>query len=251
MRRNVLFLGQKPIGEACFEALTRAGDGIRIAGAVSNDSTANWWKSAGIYAACAQNGIPFISNAERNDRPILELIRREGVDTLISVQHAWILPKEIIEAVSGFAFNLHMAKLPEYKGYNTFSHAIINGEREYYTTLHWLAERVDSGNLVMEKAVAIEPDETAESLYKKASTASLECFEAFLRLLISGGEIPSVPLSGDPRFYSRNSLEALKRITDFSDLEHVGRVVRACTFGGFEPPYFIAGGRKYHISFGG
>jgi methionyl-tRNA formyltransferase len=249
MTRKILFLGQKPIGEKCFEIiLNQQCDELKICGAVSNNTDNKWWKSARIYEQSKKHNIPFISNEARNNEQILDLILKEEIDTIILVQHEWILPKSIIEAVNGAAFNLHMAKLPEYKGCNTFSYAIINGEKDYYTTILFMTEDVDAGDIVIEESVSVASDETAWSLYKKVSDLSLICFDRFVSLLKTNEPIPAKPMVGESRFYSRNDLEKVKNITDFSDLEKVGRIVRACTFSGFEPAYFSCGGIKYYIS---
>ena len=249
MTRRILFLGQKPIGEKCFDIILKERcDALKICGAVSNDTYNKWWKSARIYEKSNKHNIPFIPNEARNNEQILDLILREEINTIISVQHEWILPKRIIEAVNGSAFNLHMAKLPEYKGYNTFSFAIINGDKEYSTTIHIMAEDVDAGDIVIEESVCIASDETAQTLYEKVSELSLICFNRLVNLLKKSEPIPAKHMVGKSRFYSRNDLGKIKNITDFTDLEKVGRIVRACTFSGFEPAYFTCCGIKYYIS---
>jgi len=249
MTKKILFLGQKPVGEKCFDILLdNQCDSLKICGAVSNVVDTKWWKSARIYEESKKHNIPFISNEGRNNEQILDLILKKKINTIISVQHEWILPKEIIEAVCGFAFNLHMAKLPEYKGYNTFSFAIINGDKDYYTTIHMMAEDVDAGDIVIEESVCITSDETAQTLYEKVSSLSISCFNNFVDLLKNNKPIPTKPMFGESRFYSRNDLEKIKNITDFSDLEKVGRIVRACTFSGFEPAYFSCNEIKHYIT---
>ena len=249
MTRKILFLGQKPIGEKCFDILLNERcETLEICGAVSNITENKWWKSARIFEQSKKNNIPFISNEVRNNEQILELIKKEGINTIISVQHEWILPGKILEAVKGSAFNLHMAKLPEYKGYNTFSFAIINGDKDYTTTIHMMAEDVDAGDIVIEESVSIASDETAQTLYEKVSNVSIACFCKLVDLLKRNKPVPARPMSGESRFYSRNDLEKIKNITDFSDLKKVGRIVRACTFSGFEPAYFSSGGIKYYIT---
>lgn len=249
MTRRILFLGQKPIGEKCFNiVLDQQCDALKICGAVSNITDNKWWKSARIYEQSKKHNIGFISNEARNNEQILDLIIKEEINTIISVQHEWILPKRIIEAVNGSAFNLHMAKLPEYKGYNACSFAIINGDKDFYTTIHIMAEDVDAGDIVIEESVRITSDETARTLYEKISDLSLICFDRLVTLLKNNEPIPTKPMVGESRFYNRNDLEKIKNITDFSDLEKVGRIVRACTFSGFEPSYFYCGDIKYYIS---
>lgn len=246
--RRILFLGQKPIGEQCFDILLKNRDReFSVCGAVSNMDTRCWWKSAGIYERATQDGIPFIDNQARHEEAIAKLIAEQRINTLLSVQHAWIIGAPLLQAVGGQAFNLHMAKLPEYKGYNAFSFAIINGDTDYYTTIHWMASKVDAGDIIMERQIPITQEETAGSLYKKAEAASLKCFSEFVDMLKTGVTIPAKPIQGTPQFYGRDSLEKVREITDFTDLTYVDRVVRGCVFPGFQGAYFTANGHKYYI----
>ena len=57
---------------------------------------------------------------------------KEKINTLISVQHKWIMSKKILSKFGCNAFNFHNAKLPEYKGYNSLSHSILNGDSKHF-----------------------------------------------------------------------------------------------------------------------
>tara|TARA_Y100000589_G_C26686737_1_gene440086 strand:+ start:98 stop:328 length:231 start_codon:yes stop_codon:yes gene_type:complete len=63
--------------------------------------------------------------------------------------------------------NLHNAKLRDYKGYNSISHAIIESKKDFTSTIHWMAQEVDSGDKIVEGVVPIHSNDTALSLYKK------------------------------------------------------------------------------------
>ncbi len=127
---RVLYIGQKWIGEKCFAYLhSKQSDSLQICGAVSNISADVWWKSNGIYTRCLDGGVPFLSNERRNNDQILKMIADFDINTIFSVQHRWILPRTLLESVKYRAFNLHNAKLPDYKGNNICNHAILNRDR--------------------------------------------------------------------------------------------------------------------------
>ena len=246
--RRILFLGQKPIGEACFDVLLQnQNERFSVCGAVSNVNTNCWWKSANVYKTAIERGIPFIDNRKRHYEEITELIAAERINTIISVQHAWILPDSILQRVDGQAFNLHMAKLPDYQGYNAFSFAIINGDSEYCTTIHWMVPQVDAGNIIFEGRVPITSEDTAGTLYEKTVGVSLACFKNFVAMLKANETIPSRPLHGTPRFYGRDDLQRIKEIKDFSDPIFVDRVIRGCTFPNSQGAYFIVNNHKYFV----
>ena len=71
---NLGFLGQKPLGETCFDILSQTG-GFNISFGVSNYSKENWWKNNGIYQSCRRLSIPFVNNSYRAEDKIAKLIK--------------------------------------------------------------------------------------------------------------------------------------------------------------------------------
>lgn len=237
--RTILFLGQKPVGEACFDLLLKRRDALRVAMAVSNAGTDVWWASAGVREKAEQNAIGFLDNASRREDAILDAVAALKVDTILSVQHPWILSGRILESVGGRAFNLHNARLPDYKGYNACNHAILNGDETFTSTVHWMDPAVDAGPLAFTETFPLARDETAISLYHKAEKAGLRAFARLVDALADGGDIPAIPLAGEGRFYARDSIAPLRRIVNPNDLQEVDRKARAFHFPPFEPAYIL------------
>ncbi len=248
MAYNILFLGQKPIGERCFVSLASKKTTFNICGIVSNkDIDKTWWKTNNIFQYSLENSIPFIDNQNRNTDHLLNFISENNINLIISIQHPWILSKEILELVNYQAFNLHMAKIPEYKGWNTFSHAILNQEKEYSVTLHWLAEEVDMGNIALESSFSIDPNETALTLYEKANEESLKLFNELLNALEKRLPVQSKSIDSTGNYYSKNSLTSLREIHNLTDKNKVSEISRAFYFPPFEPAYTIIGNQKFYI----
>jgi methionyl-tRNA formyltransferase len=233
---KILFLGQKPLGQACFlKLIAESNSGLIVCGAVSNESLQNWWQENAIFLWAQENGMPFIANEQRNDNLIREFIIRHQIDCLISVQHAWILPGDILDLVRGQAFNIHLAKLPEYKGWHGVSHALLNEEKNYTVSLHWMVNDVDSGAIAYEKQLDIFPHDTARSLYARAGSAGLDLFEQLLMDLKLGREVPKHPLQGTHRFYDRKAIDRYRILDPATAPEKIERVARALYFPPYEP----------------
>ena len=247
--RRILFLGQKPLGENCFQQLLSFSESnLKICAVVSNAPEQTvWWNSAEIHKIARAREIPFLSNESRNEDKILEAIRSYSIDTILSVQHAWILSSQLLAAVGGQAFNVHSAKLPEYKGYNSCNHAILNGETVFASTVHWMSENVDMGNIAYEETFDIASDETARSLYMKAEQASMKGFEKLVSCLAAGQTPPATPMCGKGHYYSRKSIEGLREINvQLSDTD-LDRRVRGLFFPPFEPAYKWVGSKKIYL----
>ncbi len=244
---RILFLGQKWLGEKCFDLLQNIqSDLVKVCGAVSNMRCDVWWKSNHIYQRCHAQGIPFIDNRKRNHEVIGKMIADQKINTLVSVQHPWVIFAETLAQVDFHAFNLHNAKLPEYQGHNTCNHAILNGERFYTSSLHWMSPEVDRGSIAFEETIEIKTD-SARSLYDRALVSGQSVFKALLEHWLHGWPIPRKAITGQGVFYPRNSLDSLREIRNIADREEVDLKSRALFFPPFEPAFFQIDGRKQYV----
>ena len=247
---NIMYLGIKPVGERCFqELINHDRKNIKLCVVVSNENANTvWWGTNGIWRYASENKVPFISSQERNLAKIAKYIKVYDVKCLKSNGYGWILPSGILELVSGCAFNLHLAPLPAYKGNYTFNHAILNGEKQYGVTLHYMTERVDEGKYVFMPLFDVREDETAYSLYKKSLQLGVECFLRLLNKMEDDETIEGLPMAGEGRFYSRKNMDELRKIYDINNSEEVDKKSRAFYFPPFKSAFYEDKcGKKYYI----
>ncbi|AUC98322.1 hypothetical protein CWS35_31785 [Bradyrhizobium sp. SK17] len=232
--RKLIFLGQRQIAWKAMEILARREnrEAFELAVLVTDvDTRVRAERELGFAPR-------FLANDRRRTEQIVSAIREEEVSLLISIQHNWIISPDILEAVNGDAYNLHNARLPHYQGYNSISHAILNGDGAYYSTIHWMEEKVDSGAIAFEAVTAIGDGDTALSLHRKTIHAAINAFEQLMATLRSGRPIPRRPLSADvePKFYGRNSLKEILDVTAIRDPDQLSLYARAL----FYPPHNMA-----------
>jgi len=242
---RILFLGQKPIGEQCFWKLCETQ--LPIAGVVTNaDSARGWWKSSEIWSIAAQKDFARLDNSRRRHDELIELIRGSRPDVLVSVQHKWVLPAEILGLVPR-AFNLHLAPLPTYKGYYPFNHVILRREATFGVVVHHIVPDIDAGPIAYEEKFAVDSDETAGSLYKKSADAGVRIFERLLTDLAAGREPPAVPQQGEGRFYERHEIEPFREVPSDAAPEEIALRARAFHFPPFPGAFMRAGGQKIFL----
>ena len=78
-----------------------------------------------------------------------------------------MLPKEVWALPSLGTFNLHASLLPQYRGAAPINWAIINGEKETGVTTFFIDENIDTGNIILNKKILIDPGETAGELHDR------------------------------------------------------------------------------------
>ena len=84
------------------------------------------------------------------------------------------------------SFNLHGSMLPAYRGRCPVNWVLVNGERRTGVTLHHIVEAPDAGDIVGQKEVLIEFEDTAYTLYQKLCVKANELLEEVLPLIKKG-----------------------------------------------------------------
>jgi len=175
------------------------------------------------------------------------LVYQDDTDLIISVQYPYILKKEHISKASR-AINLHMAPLPEYRGCNQFSYAIINKDNSFGTTVHELTERVDEGMILAEMRFGIAGRIWVKDLYNLTAKKSYQMFKAAIGKIIDGSVKGKVPV-GKGSYHYRKEINELKKIDLSWPKEKIERYIRATYFPPFEPPYAEVAGKKVYFTF--
>ena len=96
------------------------------------------------------------------------------------------LPDEIWTMPRLGTFNLHASLLPQYRGAAPINHAIINGESISGVTTFFLNSGIDTGKIIMSRAVPIGPDETAGDLHDKLMVAGSSLVIETVEAIASG-----------------------------------------------------------------
>ena len=105
-------------------------------------------------------------------------------DVGISFMYTYKVPAK--EVNSHTWINFHPAPLPEYKGRNLCYHAIINGEMEFGSTIHYMSEEIDEGPIIQVDRFKILPSDTAEDIFHQAINFSRVQFSRILSQNIKG-----------------------------------------------------------------
>lgn len=238
-KKTIVFLGSKPVGYACLSYLIEhaASLNVEIAG-VLTQARKEFGSGNDLVALAQEAAIPVID----------DVAAIPDCDILYSVQYHQILKAETIAKAGQVAVNLHMAPLPEYRGCNQFSFAIIEGKKEFGTTLHMMDTSIDGGDILFQKRFPIPEDCWVDDLYQLTVQASVDLFKETIGNIISGEyrRTPQrmlVPQYGTSIHY-RNEMAGLKTIDLAWDADKISRYLRGTYMPGFEPPYTIINGQK-------
>lgn len=242
---KIIFLGSKSIGYDCLNFLLSQLPFLNAElTAVFTAPSKLDQVDKNIHQLCKKHAIPTFAEADA-------LFELPESDFLISVQYHQILKAKHLAKAKQLAVNLHMAPLPEYRGCNQFSFAILDQAKTFGTTLHKMDTSVDGGDILFEKRFPIPEKCWVKALYDLTYKASVELFEEALSQLISGDIHPisqqSLIASRGTSFHFRKEINDIKVIDPNWDTEKIERHVRATYFPPYEPPYMLVGGKKVFL----
>ena len=122
--------------------------------------------------ALAQD-IPLLQPEKLNDKNIINQLKAFNADVFVVVAFR-VLPKVIWKIPTVGTFNLHASLLPHYRGAAPIHWAIINGEKETGLTTFLIDEKIDTGSILLQKSIAVNPEETMGELSLRMQALSGE-----------------------------------------------------------------------------
>ncbi len=112
-----------------------------------------------------ERDIPVFQPEDVNAPASLRRVRQASPDLLLVIAYGQKLGRELLEVAPHGAINLHGSLLPKYRGAAPINHAILNGETETGLTVIEMTDQMDAGDILGQRAAAIDPDETAGELH--------------------------------------------------------------------------------------
>lgn len=134
-----------------------------------------------ISQLCRAYGIPFTTTDNPNGEASVGALQHRGPDLLVSVACPHILKKAVLQIPRYGCVNIHHAPLPEYKGMMPTFWQMFHGNRKVGLTIHYMAEKVDEGDSLLQSELPIAPNESLDSLIKRAKRHAAHCLVKVLR----------------------------------------------------------------------
>jgi len=109
-----------------------------------------------------------------------------GLDAAVVVAYGLVLPKPILEAPRLGCLNIHASLLPRWRGAAPIQRAILAGDTETGVTIMQMDEGLDTGAILSQSRLEIEPEETAADLHDRLSLLGARMILTALEDLAAG-----------------------------------------------------------------
>tara|TARA_B100000674_G_scaffold109462_1_gene80934 strand:+ start:96 stop:677 length:582 start_codon:yes stop_codon:yes gene_type:complete len=106
-------------------------------------------------------------NKNLTEKKLLRVLKTNNIEIICLAGFMKILSKNFIKKFKGKILNIHPSLLPKYKGLKTHNRVLNNREKYSGCTVHFVNNKLDSGEIIMQKKVKISKKETEASLAKK------------------------------------------------------------------------------------
>ena len=136
-------------------------------------------------------GIPvrMVTKQEFSSLEFTEEMRSLHLDLIVLAGFLWKIPASLIQAYPRQIVNIHPALLPKYGGkgfYGEHVHEAVVAAKEPFSgiTIHYVNEIYDSGEIILQAKVALDPDETPDSLAAKIHVLEQENYPKTIEKLL-------------------------------------------------------------------
>jgi methionyl-tRNA formyltransferase len=156
IKMKVVLLGNHTVGVRVLQALL---DKVEVIGVVAHpmdEEDGVIYES--LYDFSITNKIPVIRGAGKNLKTF-EFIKELKPDLLWVTDYRYIIPENLINIAPLGAVNIHPSLLPKYRGRASINWAIINGEKEFGLSVHFIDKDVDTGDIIEQIRIPIADDE--------------------------------------------------------------------------------------------
>lgn len=191
---RILFMGSPDFAVTSLEGIYQAGHEICGVYCQPDKPKGRGHKlqAPAVKEAARSLGLPVYQPAKLRSEAVLEEIRMLAPDCIVVVAYGKILPKAVLDIPKYGCINVHGSLLPRYRGAAPIQWAVINGEVKTGITTMFMAEGLDTGDIILQAETAITPQETAGELFDRLKVLGAEVLLRTLEL-ISEDKAPRTP----------------------------------------------------------
>ena len=183
----VLISGNGTNLQAIIDACKSSVKGGKVTAVFSNKATAYGLERA--EQAGAQPVFIDPKSFDTRDAYDQELMRQMdefNPDLVVLAGFMRILSSDFVRHYMGRMINIHPSLLPKYPGLNTYQRAILAGDEEHGTSVHFVTEQLDGGPVILQAKVPIFDEDTIEILTERVQAQEHRIYPLVVQWFVEG-----------------------------------------------------------------
>ena len=144
--------------------------------------------------------VPVVGAVDVNSPDTIRQIKAWQPDLVISIYLNQLIKSELNDLPARGTLNIHPALLPRHRGLFPYFWVIAGGETETGVTVHWVDHKFDTGDLLLQAQIPVQPEDTLISLSYKSALVGADMLVEAVRL-VAAGNPPRIPQSAEGTSY--------------------------------------------------
>ena len=191
---RIVFAGTGEIGAPSLEWLLQSGH--TVSGVLTQPDKPvgrhQVLQASAIKQIALREGLPVLQPLKLREPKAVEALSAWTPEVLVVMAYGQILPLAVLELPTLACLNLHASLLPLYRGAAPIQAAIEAGDHESGVTVMYMAEGLDTGDILLEQRLRLGRRETGGSLHDRLGLLAPKALQAALELLAKG-DAPRTP----------------------------------------------------------
>lgn len=145
-----------------------------------------------VKVAAQAHALPIFQPKTLKDEGVQQELRSLQPELIVVAAYGKILPKAVLEIPTMDCINVHSSLLPKYRGAAPINWAMLNGETETGVTIMYMAEGLDTGDIILQAATPIDLNECVEQLHDRLAVMGAKLLSEAVTKLATG-TAPRIP----------------------------------------------------------
>ncbi len=223
-------MGTPEISAVCLKKLIE--DAHKVTSVVTGEDKprgrGNVMTPTAVKALALEHGITVYTPKTLKDEAFLEILEREAPEIIVVVAYGKILPKAVLDYPKYGCINLHVSLLPKYRGAAPMQRAIMEGEKQTGVTVMYMAEGLDTGDIIAVEKFPIGEEDDFEAIHDRSAVIGGELLSKIIPK-IEEGSIERIKQDGSLATYAKK-VEKADCMLDFSlSAEKLDCIIRGTT----------------------
>lgn len=244
---KIVFMGTPDFAVASLEAIYESGHEVALVVSQPDRPKGRGYTltPSPVKQYAIEHGTEVITPSSLKDDNIITHLKDINADLFIVTAYGRILPKQILDIPKLGCVNVHASLLPTWRGAAPINRAIMNGDKIGGVTIMYMAEGVDTGDIILSKSVSIEDSWTVEDYHDNLMELSKSALKEFLYIADSGDTIPRKEQEHEKATHAAKITNDDAYLTFNEDAECVRNRIRGLS--PFPGAFFFINGKRIKV----
>lgn len=179
-----------------------------------------------VKKVASEYSIPVLQPVTLKSEVTQEQLKSFAADVMLVAAYGLILPESILQLPLQGCLNIHASLLPRWRGAAPIQRAIQAGDQETGITIMQMDQGLDTGDILLQRTIPIDPSDTAQSLHDNLAQLGAQCIIEALGLL-QQGKLLAVEQNDEEVCYARKIEKDEAKIDWSLDAAVIDRNIRA------------------------